>query len=139
MISRTFLAVAIGLFAASSALAADLTVTVTDIRAVQGAVGLSLVDTAASWDGKAKPVLRQMQPVKGSEVVFHVTDLPPGNYAVSVMHDENGNGKLDTNFMGIPIEGYGFSNNPQVMRKATFEEARFSLGAKGGAITVRLR
>ena len=40
------------------------------------------------------------------------------------MHDENDNNQLDTNFLGIPSEGYGFSNNPNVMRRAHFDEAR---------------
>lgn len=37
--------------------------------------------------------------------------LKPGKYAVKLFHDENGNGKMDTNFLSIPTEGYGFSNN----------------------------
>lgn len=139
MISRTLLSIAIGLFACSPAHAADLTITVTDIRSVQGSVALSVVDSAAAWSGQAKAVKRQMQPIQGTEIVFRFTDLPPGDYAVSVMHDENGNGKLDSNFMGMPTEGYGFSNNPKVLRKPTFEEARFQLGAKGDAIAIRLR
>lgn len=42
-------------------------------------------------------------------------NLEPGSYSVSVIHDENDNDKLDTNFLGIPKEGFGFSNNPMVM------------------------
>ena len=38
-------------------------------------------------------------------------DIPPGTYALAVIHDENMNGKLDTNWLGIPTEGYGFSND----------------------------
>ncbi|MET0808503.1 MAG: DUF2141 domain-containing protein, partial [Pseudoxanthomonas sp.] len=53
-------------------------------------------------------------------------------------HDENGNGKLDTNVMGMPLEGYGFSNNPQVMRKPTWDEARFTVGDGDVAIDVDL-
>ena len=45
---------------------------------------------------------------------FELKDLPPGKYALSVIHDENDNDKLDTNFLGIPKEGFGFSNNPKV-------------------------
>ncbi|MND09814.1 hypothetical protein D3C83_334330 [compost metagenome] len=55
------------------------------------------------------------------------------------MHDENDNGSLDANVLGMPTEGYGFSQNPRVMRKATFEEARFELGAEGGEIVIELR
>ena len=75
----------------------------------------------------------------GTQEMFHFSNLPPGTYAAKVMHDENDNGKLDTNFMGMPIEGYGFSNNPQLLRKPTFDEAKFDLGAGGGAITIHLR
>jgi uncharacterized protein (DUF2141 family) len=39
--------------------------------------------------------------------------LPSGTYALALIHDENGNGKLDT-VMGIPREGFGFSNNPAI-------------------------
>jgi uncharacterized protein (DUF2141 family) len=45
-----------------------------------------------------------------AQVVFD--KLPQGEYAVSLIHDENMNGKLDYNFFGMPVEGYGFSNNP---------------------------
>ena len=54
------------------------------------------------------------------------------------MHDENGNDKLDSNFMGMPTEGYGFSNNPRVMRAATFDEARFNVPAAGTSIQIVL-
>ena len=56
-----------------------------------------------------------------------------------ITHDENGNGKLDTNVMGMPLEGYGFSNNPQVMRKPTWDEARFTVADSDVAIDVELR
>lgn len=45
-------------------------------------------------------------------------NLPPGNYAVAAIHDENSNHKLDRNFLGIPKEGFGFANNPRVMLRA---------------------
>ena len=38
-------------------------------------------------------------------------DIPPGTYSLAVIHDENMNGKLDTNWLGVPKEGYGFSND----------------------------
>lgn len=56
-----------------------------------------------------------------------------------VTHDENGNGTLDTNLIGMPLEGYGFSNNPAVMRKPTWDEAAFDVGAGGAAIAIALR
>ncbi len=123
----------------SIAHAADLTVKVDDIRADKGKLMLAVYDSAAGWDGKAKPVAAQALDAAGDSVMFHFEGLAAGTYAISVMHDENGNGKLDTNFVGMPIEGYGFSNDPKVMRKATFAEASFAVDDKGTAIELHLR
>jgi uncharacterized protein (DUF2141 family) len=49
-------------------------------------------------------------------------DIPPGTYAVKLHIDENENGKLDTNFLGIPKEQYGISNNIQFLN---FKRASF--------------
>lgn len=125
--------------AAASAHAGELTIRVTDIRATDGVVKVSLVDSAAGWDNQAPPVAANgARPVDGAATIGF-GEVKPGNYAVMVMHDENGNGALDTNFIGMPVEGYGFSNNPDVMRKATFEEARFEVGTGQQTVTVRLR
>ena len=59
-------------------------------------------------------------------------------YAVFVIDDENGNGKLDTNFIGIPTEGFGFSNNLHLTRKPTFEEAGFKVGDQDSSIVIQL-
>jgi len=124
--------------ACTSAGAADLDVTVAGIRAQQGMLKVSVVD-ATGWSGGAKPLAGAERKPQGETETFHFANLAAGTYAVMVMHDENGNGKLDTNFVGMPIEGYGFSNDPKVPRKPTFDEAKFELGADGGAITLHLR
>ena len=128
------------LLLSTGAMAADgLHVTVSDIRNADGHVLISVSPSAEAWDGAAKPVaVARLAAVKGT-IEHAFPDLAPGDYAVQVMHDENDNGDLDSNFVGIPVEGYGFSQNPSVMRRATFEEARFALPAEGTAITVRLR
>jgi uncharacterized protein (DUF2141 family) len=72
-----------------------------------------------------------------AEVVFR--NLPPGTYAVTVLHDENMNRKMDSNFFGIPKEGYGSSMNPPKMHRAPkFDEAKFSLSPEGRLIQVKL-
>jgi uncharacterized protein (DUF2141 family) len=124
---------------ATAANASELTVTITDIRAAEGSMMVSLVNTDAAWNNQAKPVAARKVAAGKGEMTFKFSDLPDGNYAVQVMHDENGNDKLDANFLGIPTEGYGFSNNPSVMRRARFDEARFEVGLENKAITIRLR
>lgn len=128
-----------GLSLAVSATAAELTVNVHDIRAKTGTLRAALVNTTAAWDGKAAPVQAQQVRPQGDGAHFTFKDLPAGDYAVLLTHDENDNGTLDTNLVGMPVEGYGFSNNPQVMRKPTFDEARFSVPATGTAIDISLR
>jgi len=73
------------------------------------------------------------------EVVFRVDDLEPGTYAVSIVYDEDSNGKLNTGIFGIPTEPVGVSNNakgkfgPPSYKKAAFnlstsKTIRISLG-----------
>lgn len=119
--------------------AADLAVAITEVRARTGFVTVAVVDSAAAYDGKAKPVRTAGGPPTGETHAFAFDGLPPGRYAVMVTHDENGNGRLDMNALGMPLEGYGFSNNPQVMRKPTWDEASFEVGADAAAITIELR
>ena len=64
--------------------------------------------------------------------------MPPGTYAVGVLHDENRNGRIDTGLFGIPTEGYGVSNNPRPRRRAArFGEATFTV-PPGGGTTVHI-
>jgi len=125
--------------APASAFAADLTVNLQGLRAQTGVIKVALVDSVEAWDGKAAPVQATGAPPKGEVAQFTFKDLKPGRYAVMITHDENNNGKLDTNLIGMPVEGYGFSNNPRVMRKPTWDETRFEVGADNIAINVELR
>lgn len=64
---------------------------------------------------------------------------PPGIYAISAMHDENGNGRLDT-LLGIPREGFGFSRNPRVTFGAPrFEAVRFQVNAGHNSQRIRFQ
>ena len=68
-----------------------------------------------------------------------VEGLVPGNYAVSVIHDENGNRELDTNLIGIPTEGIGFSHNPRVtFGPPSFANASFD-AASEATQTIRIK
>lgn len=71
--------------------------------------------------------------------ILQLDNLPHGKYAVSVFQDLNQNGKLDTNFLGIPTEPYGYSQNPRPrFRAATFEEAAFEYSGKATKIVINL-
>lgn len=68
-----------------------------------------------------------------------IADLPEGNYALAIVHDENGNNKLDT-FAGIPREGVGFSRNPRITFGApSFRSAKFVIGDDPAQQGVRMK
>lgn len=72
-----------------------------------------------------------------AQVVF--TNLPYGWYGISLYHDENNNGKMDKNAMGIPKEAYGFSNNAKgFFGKPSYEDVMFQLNSAEIQIAIKL-
>jgi uncharacterized protein (DUF2141 family) len=123
------------------AAASDLTITIDNLRSDKGQVLLCVFsadtsDTKVFPDcDKGKPVRSQKVTIGGGKVVVTYYGLKDGVYAVAMIHDENGNGTLDTNFIGIPTEGLGVSNNPRLTGKPGYDEAKFNI--KGNtAITI---
>lgn len=129
----------VSLLSAASASAADLTVRIDGVRNPVGQLMLSLVDSPAGWDNQARPVAGRRVAADAGTIELVFPDLVAGDYALMVFHDENDNGKLDSNLIGMPVEGYGFSNNPRVMRKPTWEESRFTLAEDGQVVVIDLR
>jgi uncharacterized protein (DUF2141 family) len=80
-------------------------------------VGAAIFKSPDGWpENMSKTVHHWPTPISpGSREVTAVMEkLPPGEYGVVAIHDENKNHKLDRNFIGIPKEGFGFANNPHV-------------------------
>ena len=100
-------------FIASAARAADLTVTVKEVRNAKGSVLVAVYDGEASFGKPELAKARQKAQAHQGELTFVFHDLKAGTYAVAAFHDENGNGKLDRNALGVPTEGWGFSNDAQ--------------------------
>ena len=119
---------------------AKLTIKVVDLRNHKGQL---IFGVFKSPDGspieEQKAVNWQIKPADADSVVFTAM-LPPGKYGASVLHDENKNGKMDKNFLGVPQEGYGVTNNPKPrFRGATFDEARFTLPREGATLTISIQ
>jgi uncharacterized protein (DUF2141 family) len=113
-----------------------LTVTVTSLRSNDGSVYVSLYNSENGYPKDPNKAFRKT-PVKISNQTAVVTfdSLPPGIYAVACYHDEDGNGKLNTNFLGMPTEGVGASNDATgFMGPPSFKDASFSL--RGNAAIV---
>lgn len=91
--------------------AADLMVTIHHVRSAAGVISVAVYDSEMSFlmNGSQIASADVMAMPGDTPVLFK--NLPPGTYAVAAFHDENGSGMFDTNFLGLPIEGYGFSNH----------------------------
>ncbi len=124
---------------APSVKTARLIVRVTDLRNKNGKLIFGVFDKADGFPStQANAVNWQVKPASGDGVF--TADLPPGNFGLSVLHDENNNGGMDKNFLGIPTEGYGVANNPKPRRRAaTFQEATISLPASGADVSISVQ
>jgi uncharacterized protein (DUF2141 family) len=119
---------------------AKLTVSIAGIRSDRGTISCELFSSPTGFpkdSSKAVQLTKAAIEKRAATCVFG--QLTPGTYAVAAYHDENGNGKLDTNFLGIPSEGVGASNDAKgSMGPPSFEKARFAVGTSDLGITIHL-
>ena len=92
---------------------ATVIVTVTGLRSEKGQVKIAVFNSSEKWLGE-QPVYSSTINVDSQSVTWKLNDVPYGDYGIAVLHDENKNGKMDKNLLGIPLEPYGFSNNVRV-------------------------
>jgi uncharacterized protein (DUF2141 family) len=120
---------AAALLAPLGALAADLSLSVADGPAADATLYVALYDSAAGFAG-SQSLAAQTVPMRAGTARLVFPGLAPGRYAVRAFADENGNGKLDTNLLGMPTERYGFSNDAKGNRGAPdFEAAAIGVDA----------
>jgi uncharacterized protein (DUF2141 family) len=118
--------------------AAELVVTVDNLRSDAGDVRLSLFASAAEWPDESSADHDLVEPAQRDGVTF-VFDVPPGVYALAGFHDENRNGRFDTNFLGLPREGFVFSNDARpILREPRFAAASFTVPPGGTRIRIRM-
>jgi uncharacterized protein (DUF2141 family) len=113
---------------------------VSGFKNTRGTLNCRLFTKAADFpDGEGIVTVRV--PITGPNTSCSFSNVEPGTYAVAVVHDENGNGKLDKNFVGVPSEGYGVSNNKTYALSAPkWAESSFTLGTtESKALLVKLR
>jgi len=136
--THAFVSVVVLLGSVSAGAAAPgLQARVTGLRNEQGQVGCLLFDSEDGFPGKQQRALqRTLASIADGRAVCKF-DVPPGSYAIVAMHDENRNGELDTNFVGIPKEGYGASNGARGRFGPKYEDARFDYA--GGSVTMPIQ
>jgi uncharacterized protein (DUF2141 family) len=129
-----------GAVAAQGAPAAQnvIHVDVTGLRNDKGEVYCALYNSAADFPTDAeKAVSRAKSTIANGKAACEFAGLAPGTYAVATYHDENSNGRLDTNSMGVPEEGVGASNDAKgSFGPPKFDDAAFQF--RGGRLDVRI-
>ena len=116
-----------------------LDVALDHLRSARGLVRVCLTADPANFPACIDDADAVTLSIPAREHRFSLGGLAPGDYALAVIHDENGNGRLDT-FAGIPREGYGFSRNAPVrFGPPRFAAARFAVGGEDTAERVTMR
>lgn len=118
----------------------QLTIYIKNYSQVVGQMMISIYNQPEGFPGNVEKAYAKYKiPVKGKEFKCVINDLPFGKYGVAVIHDENGDGKLETNFLGMPKEGLGTSNNPKIrFGPPKYNEAEFNFNQNSQSITIEL-
>jgi uncharacterized protein (DUF2141 family) len=118
---------------------ATLKLSIDSLRSHKGLLRVCLTEDPANFPGCLDDAHAHTVSVPADQTEISIDGLPHGDYAAAVIHDENGNKKLDT-FMGIPREGFGFSRNPAIhFGPPRFAAARFAIGGDEEKQAVKMR
>ena len=120
----------------------DITVVITDLRNTDGEILISLYDKAEGFPKDRDAIIRTaaVEPDASGQVTTVFADLPYGDYAIAVLHDEDNSHDMTFGVLHLPKEGYCFSNNVKVRVKAPkFKKTKFTLDRDNFTQTLRMR
>ena len=129
------------LLASSQVSSATLTVVISDVRSDIGVLNIGIYDNKNDWLGSSTVQKRSLTVLEHNVggVVTTSFEVEPGEYAISVHHDDNDNGKMDTNFIGIPKEPTGLSNGAvPKFGPPKYKDAAFRVGNEGFEMPIKL-
>jgi uncharacterized protein (DUF2141 family) len=116
-------------------------VRVLNIKNSAGTVACALFESPEGFPGEYLRYATNVMVIKirHSQARCTFEEIPPGRYAIGVIHDENMNGILDTNMIGVPKEGYGFSNDASgALGPPPFDAASFAYDGQNLETTIKL-
>jgi len=109
----------------------DITVKISSFRNEKGNAQVTLFNSAEGFPETPENAYKKIQSkIHGTTSIAVFKDMPFGEYAIAVLHDENGNGAMNRNMVGMPVEGNGASNNPEAFGPPKYEDAKFLLNSK---------
>ena len=119
----------------------EIVVNIDGFKSDKGKCLLSLFNNKKGFPSNPdKAVYITMERIQNKKLTLIIKDLAIGDYAIAVVHDENDNNKLDTNFLGMPKEGIGVSNNAKsTMGPPSYEDSKFQLKEDGLVTNIRIK
>jgi uncharacterized protein (DUF2141 family) len=121
----------------------NLEVTFKEVRTSTGQICLSLYSGPKGFPKGGTDsdlLISKCTPIANGAATLKFGDLKPGKYAITAFHDANSDGKMNKNSFGMPEEGFGFSNNPEIGFSApSFNETEFQISNTKAVIPIKLR
>ncbi len=115
-----------------------LTIAITNLENTDGMLLVALFNKEEGFPEDENSAIRKSRISAGGNTVVTYKNLPYGTYAVTVLHDENNNGKMDTKLLVMPAEGVGTSNNPKLTGPPSFSKSKFELNTEQKSITIKM-
>jgi uncharacterized protein (DUF2141 family) len=133
-------AILVSIVIVGPASAVRVIVTTDGVHSAQGSVFVGLYASPTKFLNGNQTDAALKVPAKTEPITAVFDNLPPGTYAIGAYHDENGNNHLDTNVIGMPIEGYALSNGVRaVFAKPKFQQAAFIVGEENKTVSLHIR
>jgi uncharacterized protein (DUF2141 family) len=117
----------LGSLISANTFAHELELKLDKIKNIKGFMMIALYNSADSYKSDVNTFSGKKIAVSAKTMTVNFSNLPSGDYAIKLYQDENDNGEIDKNFLGIPTEAYGFSNNGGAMGQPSFDEAKFTV------------
>jgi uncharacterized protein (DUF2141 family) len=126
--------------ARSAAPTASLTIHVQNVLAAGGVLRLGLYDEARYPNDDSKPIASADVTAVPGETTVTLHGIAPGIYAIQTFQDVNANNRMDTSWVGLPLEPFGFSQDAKpFLSKPTFDEVKFTLAAGENSQVIHLQ
>lgn len=101
------------------------------MKNTNGKINIALYNSEQTFNDPNQVFRKLFLPTTGGTMTINIDSLPPGQYAFGIFHDENDNASIDTNFLGVPQEGFAFSNNASgSFGPPAWAESKFDLPIK---------
>ncbi len=124
---------------APATMGAPVGIEIVGVRSASGNIEIAVYDSAESFLEDGLSIATATIRAADGVTIGELLGLPAGHYAIAVFHDENANNEFDTNFIGLPVEGYGFSNDAAVfLGPPEYEDAAVEITPDGVTLVVNL-